>query len=155
MIVKLVGEINEKSILKVARMLESEDQHHTIILSSHGGSDDAAMAIIGIMKRLQYVDVQAFGYVESAAVGILAAGSRRTLSKYSWVMVHQSSTETEGSTLDTVKTAKQLVRSEKNWNKMLASYTKLTAKQWDNLHRATTYMTPADCLIAGLVDAIE
>jgi len=159
MLLRLIGPIDTKSVKKVSKLLESDDTEHTIILCSEGGSDDAALAIVGIMEAMHArgdaITVNAFGHVESAAVAILAAGSHRTLARHSWVMVHQSSTEVDGSTTDIVKNAKQLVRAEKSWNRMLAYYTTVSAKQWGHLHSQTTYMTPDECLLAGLIDEIK
>jgi ATP-dependent protease ClpP protease subunit len=69
-------------------------------------------------------------------------------------MVHEDQGSPEGSVSEIEKAARQLRRMEDQWNVLMAKCTNLTEDSWAKLHNATTYLTPEDCLSAGLIDEI-
>lgn len=124
-------------------------------ISSEGGSAYDALAFVGRMRNSPCdVYITAFGYVASAAVIILAAADHRAITAESWVMVHEDSGKINGHVFELERQAAHLRRMEKQWNGLLARYTKASEAAWADMHKATTHLTAVECLNLGLVDEI-
>jgi ATP-dependent protease ClpP protease subunit len=121
-----------------------------------GGGD--AYTALGFCARIRTSScatrVVVYGSCQSAAVLILAAGTKRYMTKESWVMVHEDQAVPEGATSLIEVESKQLRAMEDQWSKLLAEYTKTSAKKWAKLHKETTYLTPEQCLKLGLIDGV-
>ena len=124
-------------------------------LCSGGGDAYIALAFAARIRRSMCpVHITVYGSCQSAAVLILASGTKRYMTKESWVMVHQDHGEiSENVTLIEVET-KHLRAMEDQWAKLLAGLTTTSAKKWAKLHKETTYLTPEQCVKLGLVDGV-
>lgn len=127
----------------------------TIEIHSGGGDVYEALAVIGRMKNCPCkIWTVGYGYIMSAATGILAAGDVRMLSKYAQVMVHQSQTRVSGSISEMSEELSQYHKEEVSWCKMLEDMTNTPVNEWLPLHTKTTYLKPEECLQLGLIDRI-
>jgi len=153
----LQGEVNDEMVAKVQKKLGKIDDIEAVdvLLSSPGGDPHCALAISSLFRLSPaYITVHAIGNVASAAVLILAYGDKRLMAKESWVMVHEDSAELSGEVKDLERESRYLRRMENQWTALLASVTKTTAEDWTKLHKATTYLSAAECLKLGLIDEV-
>lgn len=126
-----------------------------MVLSSEGGDAYVALAFAARMRVSACpLHLTAYGEVSSAAVLVLAAATTRRLARESWVMVHEDSGEIEGTVVEMEREAKQHRRMEDQWAMLLEERTGTSASIWTDLHKATTYLTPAECLELGLIHEV-
>ena len=161
--IAIIGEIDSEAYLKFSDELyelehefrNSENQEITLELSSEGGSAELALAFSGRMRNSSLtIHVKAYGLVASAAVLILASGDTRSMSKESWVMVHEEGLELEGNVVSVEKQAAHYRRLEDQWTYLLASMTTASVEEWTALHKAETYLNAKQCLELGLIDEV-
>lgn len=161
--INLIGDIDETLYKEfVERMDECEEMLEGgdifIELQSPGGDAQVALGIYDrIRNSKSHITIKAYGLVASAAVIILAAGDLRIMSQNSWVMVHEDTVPTEeeqrvSQIENIVKTSR---RFEDQWNKIMASRTKISAKKWAALHEAESYLDANECMALGLIDEVE
>jgi ATP-dependent Clp protease, protease subunit len=158
-VIRIIGSIDEAAFKEFSEQMAAlEDASRSpikIILSSGGGSAYDALAFSARMRlspcRLM---VTAYGLVASAAVLVLASGSRRYMTKESWVMVHEDSDKLNGNVVELEREVAHLRRMEDQWAELLELCTDISAATWTKLHKETTYLTPAQCLKLGLVEEI-
>lgn len=159
----IYGDIDTEAFGKFSRQLcklERTCKLNTIIdisLVSDGGSAYAALAFYDrIMCSSMKIHVNASGLVASAATLILAAGVVRRMTKNSWVMVHEDTTDvTKTMMVSQAEAALEHNREmETQWNKLLEERTGTSAEIWDELNKAETYMTAEDCMKLGLIQEI-
>lgn len=161
--IAVIGEIDTEAYLKFSDALsemehELKNSHNNEIileLSSEGGSAELALAFSGRMRNSPlHIHVKAYGLVASAAVLILASGDNRSMTKESWVMVHEEGLELEGDVSSVEKQASHYRRLEDQWSYLLASMTSTTIAEWNKLHKAETYLNAKQCLKLGLIDKV-
>lgn len=160
--INIIGDIDEvsyndfaESMDELEGILEGEDIH--IEIASHGGDALMALAYYDRIRRSKStVTITATGMVASAAVLILAAGDKRYMTRNAWVMVHEDTVplEEEMRVSQVEKNAKISRRLETQWNKIMASRTKLPVSTWERLHEEETYLDAQECLNSGLIDKI-
>lgn len=160
--INVIGDISEDSYRDFAEsmdelegILEGDDIH--IELASHGGDALMALAYFDKIRRCKSnVTIVATGLVASAAVLILAAGDKRLMTRNAWVMVHEDTValEEEMRVTQVEKNAKISRRLEVQWNKLMASRTRLPVSTWARLHEEETYLDATECLNAGLIDKV-
>jgi ATP-dependent Clp protease protease subunit len=147
--------LNTVNLISEAGGLEEGSQVIDVELTSAGGEAYAALAFASKIRQcIHPTIVTAHGLVASAAVLILAYGNERRLAKEAWVMVHEDAGTTEGSVTLVEIEIKHSRRMEDQWNQLLADRTKADAETWGKLHKATTYLSPEECLELGLIDEI-
>lgn len=156
--ITIIGSIDDESFEKFCTELtvfeEEGEGRVELELCSEGGYVYSALAFIGRMRRSPCdIYVIGYGYVASAAVLILAAGTKRFLSEEAWVMVHEDSTKLKGNLSDCRNELNQLERQERQWNELMAKYCTGAAQFWANMKK-DTYLSPSDCLRLGIVDKI-
>lgn len=160
----IVGEINDESYLKFTEELKVlEDAHVSdnypvqVCLMSDGGSAYAAMAFYDRIKYSHlHLTITGIGFIASAATLVLAAGDSRVMTKNAWVMVHED-IASELKRKEVHQAERELAhmrRLENQWNDLLAKVTKTSSKRWEALNKATTYLSPQDCLELGLIEEI-
>lgn len=151
--INVIGEIDEEMYLSFVESLDGMDEIDpgcmvTIELSSQGGNAMAALAIFDkIRLHTGIVTVVAIGPVFSAAALVLAAGDIRIMTKNSWVMLHEDTVlvDEDMRVSQVERHAKNARLLEDQWNRLLSSQTKTSAKKWALLHKEETYLTAYEC----------
>jgi len=139
--------------------LQSEDPKKdiTLYINSPGGSITAAMAIIDTMNYLSCdVSTICVGIAASAAAMILSVGKKgkRLSLPNAEVMIHQPLGGIEGQAADIAITAKHILQTRDNLNKMLA---KSTGKPLTQIEKDTDrdfFMTAEEAKKYGIIDEV-
>lgn len=152
----VIGEIEEDMLRGLAQHLEeSAGKEVELRISSVGGSLDAALAMVGLIKAYKgNVSTTVFGYCFSSAVLVFAAGKTRRMSKYAWCMVHESSDKVKGTSGTVRNFAKNMDKQETAWNMHMQEFTATDAKVWEKLSEKDTYLNADECLKLGLATEI-
>ncbi len=139
--------------------LENEDPKKEIKLyiNSPGGSVTAAMAIYDTMNHVKPdVSTVCVGIAASAAAVLLSSGAKgkRYCLPNSEVMIHQVMGGVEGQASDIAITAKHILRTKENLNKILAKNTGKPVAQVEKDSDRDYYMSAEEAKKYGLVDEI-
>src|SRR3989338_3118275 len=136
-IIFLGGQIEDTManlIIAQLLFLQSEDSKKEISLyiNSPGGSVTSTLAIVDTMKYIK-PDVSTFciGVAASGAAIVLSAGAKgkRFILSNAEVMIHQPMGGVEGQATDIAITAKHILKTRDNLNKMLATNTGKSIEQ--------------------------
>jgi ATP-dependent Clp protease protease subunit len=161
-IIFLGTEINDLvSNTVIAQMLfleyEDPDKDILIYINSPGGSVTAGLAIYDVMKYVK-PDVQTICVGSAFSMGalLLSAGTKgkRFILPHGKVMLHQPSGGAGGQSSDIQIHAKEIIKTKKELNAILAEATGKTEEQ---VHKDTDrdlYMTGAEAVAYGIVDSI-
>lgn len=139
--------------------LQSEDPKKDISLyvNSPGGSVTSTLAIVDTMKFIK-PDVSTFcvGIAASGAAMILSAGTRgkRYILKNAEVMIHQPLGGAEGQATDIAITAKHILKTKDNLNKMLAENTNQPLSKIEQDVERDFFMSAEEAKKYGIVDKI-
>lgn len=157
--INLISEISDLTFIAFKdelRQLESEsDKPIYIDLSSEGGDAYAALSFAALL-RMSKCDtiITGYGLIASAAVLVLASGTKRRMTKESWVMVHEDSGRVKGELKLMEVEVKHMREMETQWCKLLADVTTTSFELWTKLHKRTTYLGAKQCLDLGLIDEV-
>lgn len=139
--------------------LESEDTKKDIYLyiNSPGGSVTSTMAIVDTMNHVR-PDISTFcvGLAASGAAIILSAGKngKRFILPNAEVMIHQPMGGVEGQATDIAITAKHILKTRDNLNKLLAKNTGKTLPQIEKDVERDFFMDADEAKKYGIVDEI-
>lgn len=150
----ITGGIDEKAYVTVVNYLNSLKGKPGIIqIHSYGGHTMDSLAIYSEIKQSKSkITTIAVGSVYSAAVLVYAAGDVRLSADEAWFMVHEDSfNKLKGPTSLIKAEAIYGERLEQQWSALLEAETGVEAGQWDNMSRATTYLTALEAKELGLV----
>lgn len=161
-IIFLQGPIDDMMAnLIVAQLLflEAEDPKKEIKLyiNSPGGSVTAAMAIYDTMNHIKPdVATICIGIAASAAAVLLSSGAKgkRYCLPNAEVMIHQVMGGAEGQASDIAITARHILRTKDNLNKILAKNTGKTQEQLEKDSDRDYYMLAEEAKKYGLVDEV-
>ncbi len=152
---------DDSANIVIAQMLflESEDPKKDIKLYIHspGGSVSAAMAIYDTMNHVKPdVSTICIGIAASAAAVILSSGAKgkRFALPNSEVMIHQVMGGAEGQASDIEITARHILRTKENLNKILAKNTGKSVEQVEKDSDRDYYMTAEEAKKYGLIDEV-
>jgi ATP-dependent Clp protease protease subunit len=139
--------------------LENEDPKKDIKLyiNSPGGSVTSAMAIYDTMNHVKPdVSTVCVGIAASAAAVLLSSGSKgkRFCLPNSEVMIHQVMGGVEGQASDIAITAKHILRTKENLNKILSKNTGKPVSQVEKDSDRDYYMTSDEAKKYGIIDEI-
>lgn len=139
--------------------LESEDPKKdiTLYINSPGGSVTATMAIVDTMNHLRAdVSTVCVGMAASGGAMILAAGQKgkRYALPNAEVMIHQPLGGTEGQASDIAISAKHILQTRDNLNKMLAEATNKPLSQIEKDTDRDFFMTSLEAKKYGLIDEV-
>lgn len=158
--ITISGDIDSDSFKSIDAALTEMEQDPkrqiTIKINSTGGFVYDALAIVGRIKSSKCtIRTIGYGAIMSAATLILAAGSKRKISKYAWFMVHEANFESSGSVSEHAAIVAQAKREESQWASHMQLLSK-TSKQWwlDAVQNKNTYLTAEDLLTLGVVDEV-
>jgi len=161
-IIFLGGQIEDTManlIIAQLLFLQSEDSKKEISLyiNSPGGSVTSTLAIVDTMKFIK-PDVSTFcvGIAASGAALVLSAGTKgkRFILKNAEVMIHQPIGSTEGQATDIAITAKHILKTKENLNKMLAENTGQPLSKIENDADRDFFMSADEAKKYGIVDKI-
>jgi ATP-dependent Clp protease protease subunit len=139
--------------------LESEDVKKDIYLyiNSPGGSVTSTMAIVDTMNHVR-PDISTFcvGLAASGAAIILSAGKKgkRFILPNAEVMIHQPMGGVEGQATDIAITAKHILKTRDNLNKLLAKNTGKTLPQVEKDVERDFFMDAEEAEKYGIIDEI-
>ncbi|MFA6520162.1 MAG: ATP-dependent Clp protease proteolytic subunit [Candidatus Paceibacterota bacterium] len=161
-IIFLAGPIDDNAaniVIAQLLFLESEDAKKDIYLyiNSPGGSVTSTMAIVDTMNHVR-PDVSAFcvGLAASGAAIILSAGKKgkRFILPNAEVMIHQPLGGVEGQATDIAITAKHILKTRDNLNKLLAKNTGKSLAQIEKDVDRDFFMDAEEAKKYGIVDEI-
>lgn len=161
-IVFLAGPIDDHTaniIIAQLLFLESEDSKKDIYLyiNSPGGSVTSTMAIVDTMNHVR-PDVSTFcvGLAASGAAIVLSAGKKgkRFILPNAEVMIHQPLGGVEGQATDIAITAKHILKTRDNLNKLLAKNTGKTVPQIEKDVDRDFFMDAEEAKKYGIIDEI-
>ena len=139
--------------------LESEDPKKDIFfyINSPGGSVTSTMAIVDTMNHIR-PDVSTFcvGLAASGAAIILSAGKKgkRYVLPNAEIMIHQPLGGVEGQATDIAITAKHILKTKDNLNKLLAKNTGKPLSQIEKDAERDFFMDADEAQKYGIVDEI-
>ena len=139
--------------------LQSEDSKKDIELyiNSPGGSVTSTLAIVDTMKFIKpNVSTFCVGIAASGAAIVLSAGAKgkRFILKNAEVMIHQPHGGAEGQATDIAITAKHILKTRENLNKMLAENTGQPLSKIDSDVERDFFMSAEEAKKYGIVDKI-
>ncbi len=161
-IIFLGGPIDDHTaniIIAQLLFLESEDSKKDIFLyvNSPGGSVTSTMAIVDTINHVR-PDVSTFcvGLAASGGAIILSAGKKgkRFILPNAEVMIHQPLGGVEGQATDIAITAKHILKTRDNLNKLLAKNTGKSLPQIEKDVERDFFMDAEEAKKYGLVDEI-
>jgi ATP-dependent Clp protease, protease subunit len=161
-IIFLGGPIDDHTaniIIAQLLFLENEDPKKDIKLyiNSPGGSVTSAMAIYDTMNHVKPdVSTVCVGIAASAAAVLLSSGAKgkRFCLPNSEVMIHQVMGGVEGQASDIAITAKHILRTKENLNRILAKNSGKTPAQIEKDSDRDYYMTSDEAKKYGIIDEI-
>ncbi len=161
-IIFLSGPIDDDSAnIVIAQMLflESEDPKKDIKLYIHspGGSVSAGLAIYDTMNHIKPdVSTICVGIAASMAAVLLSSGAKgkRFALPNAEVMIHQVMGGAEGQASDIAITAKHILRTKENLNKILSKNTGKPASEVEKDSDRDNYMTADEARKYGLIDDV-
>jgi ATP-dependent Clp protease protease subunit len=161
-IIFLGGQIEDTManlIIAQLLFLQSEDSKKEISLyiNSPGGSVTSTLAIVDTMKFIKPdVSTYCVGIAASGAALVLSAGTKgkRFILKNAEVMIHQPIGGAEGQATDIAITAKHILKTRENLNKMLAENTGQSLSKIDTDVERDFFMTADEAKKYGIVDKI-
>lgn len=139
--------------------LQSEDPKKDIsfYINSPGGSVTAGLAIVDTMNHIKNdVSTVAVGIAASMGAVILSAGAKgkRYALPNAEIMIHQPLGGAEGQASDIEISAKHIIRTRENLNKILAKNTGKTATQIEKDGDRNFFMTAEEAKKYGLLDKV-
>ena len=161
-IVFLAGPIDDNvANIVIAQLLflESEDSKKDIYLyiNSPGGSVTSTLAIVDTMNHVR-PDISTFcvGIAASGAAIVLSAGKKgkRFILPNAEVMIHQPLGGVEGQATDIAITAKHILKTKDNLNKILAKNTGKPLPQVEKDVERDFFMDADEAKKYGIVDEI-
>lgn len=161
-IIFLSGPIDDDTAnITIAQLLflESEDSKKDIYLyiNSPGGSVSAGLALYDTMQHVKPdVSTICVGMAASMAAVLLSAGAKnkRFILPNAEVMIHQPLGGTEGQASDIAITAKHILKTRDNLNKMLSKNTGKPLAQIEKDTDRDFFMSAEDAKKYGIVDEI-
>jgi len=139
--------------------LESEapDQEIGLYINSPGGSATAMTAIYDTMQYVRCdVATTCMGQAASAAAVLLAAGTpgKRTVLEHSRVLLHQPSTEGQGTVSDLAIQAREVLRLRAETEQLLARHTGQTVDRLRTDTDRDLILSAHDAVEYGVADAV-
>jgi ATP-dependent Clp protease, protease subunit len=161
-IIFLAGPIDDNTaniVIAQLLFLESEDSKKDIYLyiNSPGGSVTSTMAIVDTMNHVR-PDINTFcvGLAASGAAIIMSSGKKgkRFILPNAEIMIHQPLGGVEGQATDIAITAKHILKTRDNLNKLLAKNTGKTVTQIEKDVERDFFMDAEEAKKYGIVDEI-
>ncbi len=161
-IIFLAGPVDESMAnLVIAQLLflSSEDPKRDIQLyiNSPGGSVTEGLAIYDTIQHIKPdVSTVCVGLAASMGAVLLSAGKRgkRFSLPNSQIMLHQVMGGATGQAVEIEITAKQILKTKAQLNKILSEHTKQPLKKIERDTDRDFYLTPQEAVDYGLIDSV-
>lgn len=151
---KKIGEIESKS-LTLANTLDIDPPALKILINSGGGSITAGISSMDTMLRCKvpvhtYVD----GFAASAATFLSVVGNYRFMSRNSYMLIHQLSSNFWGTYANFEDEKQNLDLMMKTIKDVYKKYTKVPMKKLDEILKHDLLWDANTCLEMGMIDEI-
>jgi len=151
---KKIGEIESKS-LTLANTLDIDPPTLKVLINSGGGSITAGISSMDTILRCKvpvhtYVD----GFAASAATFLSIVGSYRFMSRNSYMLIHQLSSNFWGTYANFEDEKQNLDLMMKTIKDVYKKYTKVPMKKLDEILKHDLLWDAETCLKYGLIDEI-
>ena len=161
-IIFLVGPVNDQSAnVVVAQLLflesENPDKDISFYINSPGGSVSAGMSIFDTMQFIKPdVSTMCIGMAASMGAFLLTAGAKgkRLALPNSKIMIHQPSGGAQGQATDIEITAREILKTREQLNRIYADRTGQSFEKICNDMERDFYMSPTEALEYGLIDKV-
>jgi ATP-dependent protease ClpP protease subunit len=160
-VIQLVGEVCEEMFTQfdtALTILEEESKEPvTVKINSLGGSVYDGLAIVGRIRSSKCkVITEGFGSIMSCAILIMAAGSKRRMSRYAQAMWHEGSYESVGTVEQMLHTSKQMKNEENAMCAAMEEFTGTPAKFWLTKGKLgkDLFLVAERCQELGIIDEI-
>jgi len=152
---------NGGKIRATAEDFEDDDEDIEFYISSGGGSVNDMFAVYDLMNIVKvHRDIATFGFgkIYSAAVPLLAAGTKgkRYIGRNARLMIHHCSTATQGTQPDVRTTFQEMQKVEDMMVQSIADNSSLSVGEIYNMLSKNTdeFFSAQDALEMGIVDEI-
>jgi len=143
---------------KLTRQLEQADPIY-LHINSPGGLLYDALAIVETIKRVQKSGVKVHttidGYAASAATLLSVVGNKRQMGKYSYMLIHQLSSDNVGKYDEIQDHMKNLDKLMNNIKEIYIKHCKFPEKELIDLLKHDLILDAGTCLKYELIDIIE
>ena len=151
---KKIGEIESRS-LTLANTLDIDPPALKILINSGGGSITAGISSMDTMSRCKvpvhtYVD----GFAASAATFLSVVGNYRFMSRNSYMLIHQLSSNFWGTYANFEDEKQNLDLMMKTIKDVYKKYTKVPMKKLDEILKHDLLWDAKTCLEYGLIDEV-
>ena len=151
---KKIGEIESKS-LTLANTLDIDPPALKILINSGGGSITAGISSMDTILRCKvpvhtYVD----GFAASAATFLSVVGNYRFMSRNSYMLIHQLSSNFWGTYANFEDEKQNLDLMMKTIKDVYKKYTKVPMKKLDEILKHDLLWDAKTCLEYGLIDEV-
>ena len=161
-IVFLVGPVNDMTAnLVVAQMLflesENPDKDIFLYINSPGGSVSAGLSIFDTMNFIKPdVSTLCMGMAASMGSFLLMAGAKgkRIALPNAKIMIHQPSGGAQGQATDIEITAREIIKTREQLNRLYADRTGQTYEKIASDMERDYYMSPEEAKTYGLIDQV-
>lgn len=154
-VLSLDEDITHATFLKVIKAFSLIQGELVLIINSDGGSYYDSMAIVDLIQRRGNVHTMAAGKALSSALLILTAGAKRTATKNSWLLYHNSFYEQEGAHKEIKASVEQSEREEIQGAEFMAANTKKSKKFWKQIADTKEfYFSAKEALKLGVIHEI-
>jgi len=161
-VIFLVGEINHASatgvIMRLLYLSSSKPgQDINLYINSPGGAVDDTLAMVDTMNFLNCdIATYCIGKAMSGGAITLAAGTKgkRYILPHAKVMIHQPYGGVYGQTTDVQIQAEEILKTKKDLNEMLASFTGQPVEKVEEDSERDKFFTAQEAKDYGLVDQV-
>ena len=151
---KKVGELESKS-LTLSRTLDIDTPPIKVLINSGGGSITAGISSMDTILRCKVpVETYVDGFCASAATFLSVVGDGRFMSRNSYMLIHQLSTNFWGKYSEFEDEKQNLDLMMKTIKNVYKEYTKLPMKKLDEILKHDLMWDAETCKSLGLVDEI-
>ena len=151
---KKIGEIESKS-LTLGHTLDIDPPTLKVLINSGGGSITAGISSMDTILRCKVpVETYVDGFCASAATFLSVVGSKRFISRNSYMLIHQLSSSFWGKYSEFKDEKENLDLMMKTIKNVYKEYTKVPMKKIDEILKHDLMWAAKTCLKYGLVDEI-
>ena len=151
---KKLGELESKS-LTLSNNLDIERPPIKLFINSGGGSITAGISSMDTILRCKVpVETYVDGFCASAATFISVAGSKRYMSRNSYMLIHQLSSSLWGKYSEIEDEKKNLDLMMETIKNVYKEYTKVPMDKLDEILKHDLLWDAETCLEYGLIDNI-
>ena len=128
----------------------------TIKINSYGGDVYTALGMIGRMRESKcLIHTKGYGKIMSASTAILAAGHKRSMSRFAEFMHHESSYELAGKHSEISHEVATVEKQEERWAEVMEEFTGTPKDFWKRAGVSVNYYMNAErCLELNIVDEV-